>query len=99
MVFAVQRTNRKPPPFIKRISRLEATSLDVLEPFVDELGSLLDFLSVVPTQDRFDALWRNCGAMVLTQLSKDRIRISPIDILIEWNDGKVGRHEADPVRY
>ena len=73
MVFAVQRTNRIPPPFIKWVTRLEATSLDVLEPLVDELGSLLDFLSVVPTQDRFDALWRNCRAMVLTQLSKDRI--------------------------
>jgi hypothetical protein len=99
MVLAVQRTNRIPPPLIKRISRLESTSLDVLKSLVDELGSLLDLLGIIPTQDRFDPLGCNCRAMVLPQLSKNRVRISPIDILIEWNDGKVGRHGDDPVRY
>ena len=99
MVLAVQRPNRISPPLIERITRLETTSLYVLESLVDELRSFLNFFGVIPTQDRFDSLWRNCGSMVLTQLSKNRVRISPIAILIEWNDGKVGRHSPDPVRY
>jgi len=86
VIFAIERAYRIPTPLIKGIAGFETPSLDVLKTFINEFGALLDFLSVIPTKDCLDSFRSHRRAMVLTKASQNGIRISPVQVVMKWDD-------------